>query len=214
MRRVGLLTALGALAFVTANAQASACREPRRISLEIDVQEAPIVIMNDITLDQLRSASDRLGKTPAHPVLGFYAGAVGYALPTTIPTSTAAVGRSECPDTRLQVELVVVDRRIAIASELSNSPCRYRAALAHYQRHAAAASAALHRFASGLQARLQPEIELLNASAKEDIGELRRALGERVDAALGKFNDGLRNLQQGVDREGDTQRLSAPCDRT
>lgn len=170
--------------------------------------------MHDVTLDQLRSASERLGQTPTHPVLGFYAGTIGYAIPTTRLPLGALNGGSQCSDARVEVDLLVVDRRIAIASELTEEPCLYKAALDHYRRHAEAASAALRQFALTVQGKFQSDFGADGASTKDDFDALRRGVAGEVDAALQEFDVSLRRLQRALDADRDAQRLSAPCEPT
>ena len=63
--------------FVTSGAIAAPCSTPLNTSVEVNVQEAPIIIARDITLADLRAISARLQRPPPHAVLGFYVGTVG-----------------------------------------------------------------------------------------------------------------------------------------
>ena len=108
--------------------------------------------------------------------------------------------------------MVVVDRRIAVASDLAGLPCPQRAALDHYRRHAAAASLALRGFAADLQVRLGAEIAGWLRSRSRTSAELRELTDRLFDAALGTFNASLPQVQRTVETKDEIERLSAPCD--
>ena len=202
------MVVVAAAAFATTRASAAPCAGPTNISVEINVQEAPITIVQDIPLENLRAVSARLPQQPAHPVLGFYAGTIGYALRGI----EASSGGSACPAFRLKADLVAVDRRIAIASDLVASPCRSRAALDHYRHHAAAASVALHRFASELPAKLTPKIEQYIGLQQRTSDESRQYADTILDAAVGDLSTSLPQVQKNVDTKDEIQRLSDSCD--
>ncbi len=71
----------------------------------------------------------------------------------------AAQAQYPCPGVRIQADLVVVDRRIVVASNLSNTSCLLGIALDHYRLHATAAQVALQEFASGLPAAIASEVD-------------------------------------------------------
>ncbi len=127
---------------------AAPCASRSLAIVEVDVQEAPVVMHGEFRLTELRAMSAQLRRPPIHPVLGFYAGTVGYTLRSVdvrdVPSETTG---QAYPHIIIQAGLIAVDRRIAIAGDLSASPCRLRAAVEHYHHHAMAASLALHRFA-------------------------------------------------------------------
>lgn len=193
--------------FVAFGAIAAPCGALSKTSVEVDVREAPITIVRDITLSDLRVMSARLPQQPAHAVLGFYAGTVGYAI-----RSIEVRDARSCPNFQLDADLVAVDRRIAVANDLAGPPCRLRAAMEHYRHHAAAASLALHRFASNLPATLGPEIEQHIRSQPGTPEELRQYIDTLLDGAVDHFMTSLTQVQEGVDTESEIRRLSAPCD--
>ncbi len=212
MKNPMMLMIVGAAAFAATEAFATPCARRPNISVEVNVQEAPIAITQNIALEDLRAVSARLRQLPAHPVLGFYAGTLGYTLSGIEAADAQSGSAPACPDFRLKADLVAVDRRIAIASDLVGSPCRLRAALDHYRHHAGAASLALHRFAAGLQTKLELEIEQHIQSQQGAPDELRQYVNSLLDAALGSFSASLPQLQRNVDTRDEVQRLSAPCD--
>jgi hypothetical protein len=55
---------------VVSEAIADPCERQPNTSVEVIVEEAPIVIMQDITLADLEAMSTRLKRQLAHPVLG------------------------------------------------------------------------------------------------------------------------------------------------
>ena len=84
----------------------------------------------------------------------------------------------------------------------------------HYRHHAAAASLALHRFASDLSARLGPEIEQHMRSQPGTPQQLRQYVDTLLDGAVNRFTASLAEVQQQVDTESEIRRLSAPCEET
>ena len=199
---------VAAATLITTGASAGPCAGQPSISVEVNVQEAPITIVQDIPLESMRAVSAQLPQQPAHPVLGFYAGTIGYVLRAYEISSDS----SACPGFSLKADLVAVDRRIAVASDLVGSHCRFKAALDHYQHHAAAASLALHRFASELPAKLSPEIEEYIQARQLTSGEARHYADTLLDTAVGNLSASLPQVQKNVDTKDEIQRLSAPCD--
>ena len=200
--------------FVSSGAIAAPCDTLSNTSVEVDLQEAPIDMIRDITLADLRAMSAQLRRQPAHPVLGFYAGTVGYAVRSIGVQDAPSANGPACPGLRLEADLIAVDRRIAIANDLAGSPCRLKAAVEHYRHHAAAASLALHRFASELPARLGPEIEQHIRSQPGTPQQLRQYIDTLLTGAVDSFTASLAQVQQEVDTESEIRRLSAPCDET
>ena len=183
-------------------------------SVEVGVQEAPIVMSRDFTLADLKAMSAQLRTSPAHPVLGFYAGTVGYALQSIEVLDAQSATRPACPGFRLAANIVVTDRRIEIANDLAGPPCQLKAAVEHYQHHAAAASTALHRFASELPAKLGPEIEQRIRLQPGTPQQLRNYIDALLSDAIDSFVASLSQVQQDVDTESETRQLSTPCDET
>ena len=200
--------------FFVSGAIADPCERQPNTSVEVAVQEAPLVIMQDITLADLSAMATRLKRQPAHPVLGFYAGTVGYKFDSLTVGSAPSANDPACLTFQLKAELVVVDRRVAVASDLASSPCRLRAALEHYRHHAAAASLALHRFAAELQVKLEAEIERHTQLQPSTPEALRRYIDGLLDDGVGNFHSSLSIVQKDVDTESEIHDLSAPCDRT
>lgn len=187
---------------------AASCKKSPEISVELNVQEAAINIVQDISLESLRTASARFSQHPAHAVLGFYAGTIGYVL----NVFEISPGETGCLGFRLKADLMAVDRRIAIASDLVSSPCRLRAALDHYRHHAAAASLALHRFAAELPAKLSLEIEQYIQARQPTPNEARQNVDALLDAAVGNLTASLPQVQKSVDTADEIQSLSTSCD--
>jgi len=200
--------------FVACGAIAAPCGTLPNTSVEVVVQEAPISMIQDITLEDLRVISAQVRWPPAHPVLGFYASTVGYAARSIEIHDTRLANGPGCLGFQLEADLVAVDRRIAIAKDLPGPPCRLRATVEHYRHHAAAASLALHRFASGLPAKIAPKFEQHLRSQPGTPKELRQYVDGLLDAAVERFMRSLVQVQDEVDTANEIRRLSAPCDET
>lgn len=174
-------------AAMMASAANAACDGLTQVAIEVTVREAPLSISEDLSLSELSEMAARSRQPFIHPILGFYSGSIGYVLQRMAirAAPSRADGRQPCPRIETQAELVAVDRRVAIAGELSSAPCRFQAAVAHYGRHAAAASLALHQFAAELPPMLGAEIDRYVRSRPawpqaQDSG-LRRYVGDLLD---------------------------------
>lgn len=195
------------IAFVVAasGAEAATCDQPPAVAIEVDVHEAPIIKLDNLSISDLQGMSARLKHRSAYPVLGFYTGTVGYALPRVDILSDAppTPDVKPCPQLVIQAELSAVDWRIAVASDLSAVACRLRAAAEHYRNHAAAASVALHRFASELPNRLGPEInQYLRGHAglfEAQLPDLRQHVSSLLELTVATFSASLAGVQASVD---------------
>lgn len=220
MKSVQVILSMLATAVVASTANAAAFGGLTQAAIEVAVREAPLSINEDLSLAELRAMAAQSSQPFIHPVLGFYSGSVGYVLQRMEVRAepSQADGKPPCPRVETQAELVAVDRRVEIASDLSGAPCRFRAAVAHYGRHAAAASFALHQFAAELPRTLGPEIDRYVRSrpawSQAQESDLRRHVGELLDHAVETFTASLVNIQAGVDSLDEIRRLTVPCGDT
>jgi len=169
-------------------------------------------------LSELETASSLVVPVAKHPALGFSGMTVGYARPLIIIDAVPGpeTGRLPCPRVGVKTELVVTDQRLEIARDLRL--CQVPAVIAHYRRHAAAASLALHRFATELSPRLEEQVEFYlrenSLSTGADIAELQDYLDESLDQALGAFIVSVPDFQQVVDTPAEIRALNEPCSST
>jgi len=209
-----------AVAVALPGAEAATCERRPAVAVEVGVREAPIIALDDLSLSDLQEMSAQSKRRPAHPVLGFYTGTVGYALRRVDIISEALLtpGARPCPQLDIQAELVAVDRRIAVANDLSAVPCRLWAAAEHYQHHAAAASLALHQFASKFSRQLELEMnQYLRHHAgmsQAQLPVLRQYVSSFLDRAVATFSGALVGIQASVDTHQEIQSLSASCSDT
>lgn len=179
----------------------------------VSVLEAPLSVRSDFNLADLGAMASRLSQAPPHPALGFCQGVVGYRLRVT--ASDTAGPPSSCPRVEVRAQLVALERRIEVGSELRDSPCELRAALAHYRRHAAAASLALRAYAADLDGRLREEVarDLRGHPPRSaaDLAALEGRLGAFLDASLAAFNQSLPAVQAGVDASREAHALGTGC---
>lgn len=190
-------------------------RQKPATAIEIDVQEAPVAIHGEFSLAELEAMADQFRRPAAHPVLGFYAGTVGYTLRSlSIQDASSRTDSETCPRLSVEASLVAVDRRIAVARDLSAFPCRFRIAMEHYRHHTAAASLALDRFASELPGRLGPEIQRYAQTHSGSLQEIHLHVEGLLDGAVKAFSASLAQVQADVDSVDEVQKLSAPCSDT
>ncbi len=194
---------------VSPPARAGACS-----AVLVGVVETPIVMHNELRLADLRAMSAQLGRPTAHPVLGFYAGDVGYSLLSVEIAGTDGDGGA-CPHLAVRARLVALNRRVAVASDLSTTPCRHQAAVDHYQKHATAASSALHRLVSELPRGLTADLDsyLHNRPFPREANDpgLRAFLSSRLDHAVETFTVTLGRVHDDVDSSDEVRALFAPC---
>lgn len=201
-------------------ANAAACDRLTQAAVEVTVHEAPLSINEALSLAELRAMAAQSSQPFIHPVLGFYSGSVGYVLQRMDVRAgpSQADGKRPCPRVETQAELVAIDRRVVIARDLSGVPCRFQAAVAHYGRHAAVASLALHQFAAELPRALGAEIDRYVRSrpawSQAQEADLRRYVGDLLDHAVETFTASLVNVQAGVDSPGEIRGLTVPCGDT
>jgi hypothetical protein len=211
---------LTAIVMAVSGARAATCDRDPAVAVEVGVREAPIILHDDLSLSDLREMSARLRRPPAHPVLGFYAGTIGYALlrMDLLSEASPTLDARPCPLLGVRAELVAVDRRIVVASDLSAAPCRRRAAIEHYQHHAAAASLALHQLASGLPGRLESEIDRYvrrhPALSQADRLDLHQYVDGLLERAVKTLSASMADIQASVDSVDEIRSLSAPCGDT
>jgi hypothetical protein len=201
------------------SAARAACGPLAVAAIDVAVREVPLVTQQDLSLADLQAMAAQLGRAAAHPVLGLYIGTVGYAVRDVDVSAKAPAsqGKASCPQVRIRADLVVVDRRIVVASDLSSTPCLFAAALDHYQRHAAAAHVALQEFASALPGALGPGIDayVRNRIVREgDDPDLRAYLDRLLDRSVATFMASLAEVQAGVDSPDQVRRLTTPCEAT
>ena len=198
--------------------RAASCDGPAPTTLDIGVREQPLTVRRDLSLATLEKLSKQAQHRSAHATMGFYAGSVGFTPPeigalTGMP-SRAGLGKS-CPHLAIRSELVAMDRQIASASDLRNSPCLLRAATAHYERHADTASRTLHRFAAELPITLGSEIDRYVSSrpSPPEAGndQLRSFVEGLLTRSVAEFAARLVVLQEAADTPDEVRSL-APCD--
>ena len=184
------------------------------------MKEQPLTIRRDLSLATLKDMSRQVQHRSAHAALGFYTGSVGF-LPPEIEVRTGrpvGTGRSvSCSHLEIRTELVALDRQIAVASDLRGSPCRLRAATAHYERHAEVASQALRRFAAELPMTLGPEVDryVRSRSPPPPLGDdrLRGVVEDLLTRSVARFTANLAVLQEAADTPDEVRSL-VPCDDT
>lgn len=185
--------------------------------LVIGVREQPLTVRHDLSLAMLKALSVQARHRSRHPTMGFYAGSVGFVSPEIeilVGTPSSRNRRVPCPHLEIRSELVAIDRQIAIASDLRNSPCLLRAATAHYERHADTASRALHRFAAELPMTLGPEIDHYVRSRPSPPGagddQLLGVVEGLLTRSVATFTARLALLQEAADTPDEVRSL-APC---
>lgn len=217
-----LQAAFGLIALVMAvsGAQAATCGRRPGVAVQVDVHEAPIIIHDNFSLSDLQGMAAQTRRPPAHPVLGFYTGTIGYTLQRTDVLSEASPTLDARPCLQLDVQagLVAVDRRIAVARDLSAVPCRHQAATEHYRHHAAAASLALHRFAAELPRKLEAEMEQYVLShpglSQAQQPDVRQHVESLLDRAVKTLSASLVEIQASVDTPSEIRSLSISCSDT
>lgn len=213
-------TFLIAAALLGLPAGASGCESLAPTVFVFGIDEQPITTQRDLSLATLSALSARVGHRPVHPILGFYVqttAVMSSQVRIVTPEAPSTGRQASCPYLEVSSELVATDRRIEIASDLSRTPCLLRAATAHYERHAAAASQALRRYAIDLPTKLGPEVDrFISSRADQDRtmdDKLRSFVDDLLTRSLASFPAFLVTAQEEVDSPEEVQSLS-PCEDT
>jgi hypothetical protein len=122
---------------------AAACPRPPPVKALVMAGMDPLSVSTDFSLAKLRELAKQANRAAAHPAYGFYLGAVADAIEVDIGNDAhdACLGPID-----IRVTLKLTHRRIEVAQELRDDPCKFAIVVAHYQRHAEADEAVFERY--------------------------------------------------------------------
>lgn len=187
------------------------CNSVDRLTIRVSVLSSRPPVRTDFSAADLQAMASKATIQPRHRPLGFYKDTLGYRL----AVSRRSEPRSACPAMAVHVQLVEGERVIEIARDLRTTPCLFAAALNHYRRHAAAASAALNSLAVSLPARLRAEIEHGLPTYPERGATLQQRIETRLnavlDAEIATYTGEFRVMQNNVDTPAEIARLESGC---
>lgn len=190
----------------------AACSVPPQVYVAVVMDDSAVQTRTDLTLAQLNAMRQQSGGTDRHPTLGFYGHRFGYSVQIDIqhPEGNPCVGM-----VNIGVHLVLSQRVVEIAKDLTANPCLFAIAQAHYLRHAAADNQVFADYARmigpALRAtQLLPSLDDYTVSSlqKADIEKLVRS---SVDATLVPYDAARRTAQLAVDTKAEAVKMIGGC---
>jgi hypothetical protein len=190
----------------------AACSVPPQIYVAVLLDDSAVQTRTDLTLAQLNAMRQQAGGVDRHPTLGFYGHRFGY----TVQVDIAHAEGSPCVGSvKVGVHMVLSQRVIEIAKDLTDNPCLFAIAQAHYLRHAAADNQVFADYARmvgpALRAtQLLPSLDDYTVSAlrKADIEKL---VHSTVDATLVPYDAARRTAQLAVDTKAEAVKMVSGC---
>ncbi len=190
----------------------AACSVPPQIYVAVLMDDSAVQTRTDLTLAQLNAMRQQSGGVDRHPTLGFYGHRFGYTVQIDIdhPEGTACVGT-----VRVGVHMVLSQRVIEIAKDLTANPCLFAIAQAHYQRHAAADNQVFADYQRMIGPTLRAT-QLLPALDDYTVSSLQKADIEKlvrssVDATLVSYETARRAAQLAVDTKDEAVKMASGC---
>jgi hypothetical protein len=187
-----------------------ACPNSPKAKIDVVGTHGPVPIHADLSLADLEQMAKKSGRTENHPPLGFYYGQFSYTLSIGVegglPVCEALV--------HITVIMRLTHRTIEIARDLVATPCRYEAALAHYERHAAWDDAILSRYVGAVLRSLNtapiPPLEE-NAAAEENRNRIETHVRSVVERSLEFLTQEREAARDRVDTPDEVKRLAETC---
>jgi hypothetical protein len=127
-RLLSLVLGLGLIATT-----AVACETGTTPTIEVVAEPTPVVVASHLTLSDIAELARHAGQTSDQNPMGFYTSQVTnevHVEPGAGPNALCAAAM------RIIVNIRLADRRIEVAREVLEQPCRYDAVLRHYERKA------------------------------------------------------------------------------
>lgn len=190
----------------------AACSVPPQVYVAVLMDDAAVQTRTDFTRAQLDAMRQQTGGVDRHPTLGFYGHRFGY----TVQIDMEHAEGSPCVGSvKVGVHVVLSQRVIEIAKDLSANPCLLAIAQAHYLRHAAADNQVFAEYARmigpALRAtQLLPNLDdyTVRTLQKADIEKL---VHSSVDATLVPYDAARHTAQLAVDSKAEAVKMVSGC---
>jgi hypothetical protein len=191
-------------------APATACTP--QLDMTVIAEHLPPAIRSTYDLDEIRTFAKRTGKPLRHEVFGFYISAFGYKIGVDLKKPPG----SECGVVIAQVRLILGDRLIEIANDLTARNCQRELIVSHYKLHAQQEDKALTAYANRAHETLKtkPTAYLLGDPGQADMRDTAAAAIQSVmDEVMESFDQDRSNALAAADNEVELNRLSGACAR-
>jgi hypothetical protein len=190
----------------------AACVVPPQVYVAVLMDDSAVQTRTDFTLAQLDAMRQETGGVDRHPTFGFYGHRFGYTVQIDIEHAegSACVG-----SVKVGVHMVLSQRVIEIAKDLTQNPCLFAIAQAHYLRHAAADNQVFAEYARMIGPALRAT-QLLPSQADYTVSSLQKADIEKlvrssVDATLVPYDAARRTAQLSVDTTAEAVKMISGC---
>jgi len=192
--------------------RATSCPVLTKAAFSIQALHEPIDVAMNFTLSEIMHLAAQTGWRGNHRPLGFSTAITGYKVAIE---ADLASERHCLEQIKVLVSVMLTDRQIEIAKDLSQDPNCLFLARHHYILHAASNDAVLTQFAEGL-APVLSRLTFLNlqhdgALPGEDRGHIEQVVRAAIDRVWPSFQAALRTAPNGVDTEDEVANLTQTC---
>ncbi|MDQ2763049.1 MAG: hypothetical protein M3Y22_06025 [Pseudomonadota bacterium] len=190
---------------------AAACPKPPPIKALVTASEESLSVATDFHLPELRKLAQQAGRAAAHPPYGFYLGSVAYTIVVDIDNEAHDVCLGPI-DIRLTMQLT--NRRIEVAQELKDDPCKFTKVVTHYHHHADADQAIFERYVRLVTATLShtPATAFVADLAAASVGErIARTVQSIIEPVLASMDTDRISARKAVDTAAEVSRLESVC---
>lgn len=190
---------------------ASGCIQQPAIDFDVAAIHRPPSVRTDFDLKQLTAMAAATHRRGKHDPLGFYLGTFGYTIDVQFDRDEERCVR----EVAIRMAFSLIDRRIEIARDLREHPCLYKAALAHYMRHANADDRVFSQYVRRVEQALRttPNEEILDSPSTDGLDESRvkAAVTRITEEVLAPFSAARDAAPDAVDTPLEVERLSSAC---
>lgn len=191
---------------------ATSCPVLTKAAFSIQALHEPIDVAMNFTLSEIIHLAAQTGWRGNHRPLGFSTATTGYKV---VVEADLASERHCLEPIKVSVSVMLTDRHIEIAKDLSQDPNCLSLARHHYILQAASNDAVLTQFAEGLAPILSrltlPNLQHDGALPGEDRGHIEQVVRATIDRVWPSFQAALRTAPNGVDTEDEVANLTQTC---
>lgn len=192
--------------------RATSCPVLMKAAFSIQALHEPIDVAMNFTLSEIMHLAAHTGWCGNHSPLGFSTAKTGNKV---VVEADLASERHCLEPIKVSVSVMLTDRHIEIAKDLSQDPNCLSLARHHYILHAASNDAVLTQFAEGLAPVLSrltlPNLQHDGALPGEDRGHIEQVVRAAIDRVWPSFQAALRTAPNGVDTEDEVANLTQTC---
>jgi hypothetical protein len=190
---------------------AAACPQPPPVKALVMAGVEPLSVETDFGLAQLRALAKQENRVELHPPYGFYLGGVADAITVTIGNDAHDVCLGPI---NIQVTMKLMARRIEVAQELKDDPCKFRKVVAHYEHHAEADAAVFERYVLLVTAALS-HTPAASFVATLGAGSVRKQIAQAtqsiIEPVLASMDADRASARMAVDTPAEVSKMETTC---